>query len=168
MIDGVPSAGGQTLARMITLRRISVMGVLVVAALSSTAAVAAGGRADSGTIWASINHAQNGLQIISGDFQDKILGRGGIVYRIKAVAGTPGTVTATAKSVTIYTKNGSLTGTGSAVQTFNADGTSTVDHGKFSLTKGTAKLKGHSFVGTFSGVYDANHVFTFHYKGTYK
>jgi hypothetical protein len=152
--------------RMTTHRRILVLTALALVGVSSTA-TAAGGRADSGTAWLSANHSEGGLLIVSGDVKDKILGRAAIVYRITASAGTPGTVNATSKSVTLFTKNGSLTGTGSAVETFNADGTSTVTNGKISLKKGTSKMTGHSLVGTFSGTY-ANGIYTFTYKATYK
>jgi hypothetical protein len=105
---------------------------------------------------------------VSGDFKDKILGRGAIVYVTK-VGGSnePSTVTVKAKQITIYTRKGSLRGTGKAKQTFNADGTATIKDGTFNLNNGTGAYKGHKFSGTFSGDFK-NDVYKFEYKAKYK
>ena len=76
-------------------------------------------------------------------------------------------VTVTVKKATLFTEDGSISGSGSAVQTINADGTGSVTNGKFKFTKGTERLKGHSLTGTFSGPFNGS-FYTFTYKGTYK
>jgi hypothetical protein len=141
--------------------------VLALAAIASTAVAAGGGKSDSGTAWLSVTHTEGGLLIVAGDIKSKLLGRGAIVYRVKASPGAPGSVKVTSDSVTLFTKNGSLAGTGSGTQTQDAAGNVTVTDGKISLTKGTGKLKGHSLTGTFSGPFKDG-VYTFTYKAKYK
>jgi hypothetical protein len=73
----------------------------------------------------------------------------------------------TSKSVTLYTKNGTLSGTGSASQTADAAGNVTVTGGKIALTNGTGGLKGHSLKATFDGPLKDN-IYVFTYKATYE
>jgi hypothetical protein len=144
-------------------------GAAAIALLACSAAVAPGAasRADSGTVWASVTHQEGSTTWVSGDFKDKVLGRGAIVYRVAVGSMQPGTVTITAKSVTLYAKGGSISGTGSAVQTVAPGGETTVTGGKVRLTKGSGDLKGHSLVATFDGTF-TDGVYTFKYRGTYK
>jgi hypothetical protein len=115
-----------------------------------------------------VTHAEGQDLYVSGDFKDKVLGRGAIVYITQATATQqPGVYAVTAKSVTLYTTKGTLTGTASGVQTIRDDGTSDVTNGKASLTKGTGAYKGHSLKVTFSGPFKSG-VYTFTYQGTYK
>jgi len=67
------------------------------------------------------------------------------VSRRPAAGPPPRAASSTPVSPTLYTTQGSLTGSGEADQTFNSDGSSDIKNGTFSLTKGTfnytAKLK---------------------------
>jgi hypothetical protein len=139
----------------------------LLAATIPTSALGAAARKTSGTVYASVTHAEGSDLYVSGDFKDKLLGRGGIVYTTRVSAGqTEGSFNVTARKITIYTTAGSLTGTGSATQTISADAV-TVTGGKFKLTKGTGKLKGHRLTGTFSGD-QVNGVYKFTYSATYR
>lgn len=147
--------------------------VLSVMALSvSGVAMAAGknkAKPTSGVAYAGATHTEGNDLYVSGDFVDKVLGHGGIVYVTNVSAGEQqGEYKVDAKRITIYTTKGSLTGKGSATQVFNADGTVEVKDGTFKLDKGTGKYKGHTFKGTFAGPQNASGLYTFNYKGTYK
>ena len=135
----------------------------------SGVAIAKPARSTSGVIYASGNHVEGTDLYVSGDFKDKLLGRGAIVYVVQVASGPePGSVLVKADKITIYTKKGSLTGTGQATQTFNADGTATISDGTFKLTKGTGAYKGHKLKGTFTGTQGTDFIFTFNYTGKYK
>jgi hypothetical protein len=127
---------------------------------------AGGGQKDSGTVYASVVHQAGGFLYAAGWAHDKVLGDVSIVYVVKAAPSSTGTLKITAKKVTLYTSNGSISGTGSATQTVTKT-SNTVSDGKVSLTHGAGGQAGHSFVATFSGTF-SNGVFTFHYKATYK
>jgi hypothetical protein len=140
--------------------------VLVVGA--STTALAAPARDTSGVVYAGVTHQEGSDLYVAGDFKDKILGRGAIVYITEVAAGPqPSSVVITAKRITIYTTRGSLSGTGQATQTFYPDGSTSVSDGTFSLKKGTGAYKGHKLTGTFAGPF-ADGVYTFNYTGKYK
>jgi hypothetical protein len=144
--------------------------VIAILALSLTGAAFAAKKAKqtNGVVWAGVTHAEGQNLFVSGDFKDKLLGRGAIVYITQANSTQQaGVYNVTAKTITLYTTKGTLTGTGSATQTINSDGTSNVTNGKASLTKGTGAYKGHSLKATFSGPFQ-NGVYTFTYQGTYK
>lgn len=133
-----------------------------------TVALAAPGQRTSGTVYAGVTHAEGDDLYVSGDFKDKILGRGAIVYITRVDASTePGSVLVKARKITIYTRKGTLTGSGEATQTYNPDGTTSVADGTFSLTKGTGDYKGHSLKGTFGGP-QVEGVYQFSYTGRYK
>jgi hypothetical protein len=149
---------------------------LVALALTATGVASAAAprhkaKRTSGVIFASLTHSgAGGLFYADGDFKDKLLGRGAIIYRVRAGAGSQNSVTITSKRVTIYTTRGSLRGTGRAVQTSQgtgSDATATVRDGKFSLTKGTGAYRGHTFKGTFSGHFKDG-VYKFTYNGVYR
>jgi hypothetical protein len=144
--------------------------VIAILALSLTGAAFAAKKAKqtSGVVYAGATHAEGQDLFLSGDFKDKLLGRGAIVYITQVTsAQQAGVYNVAAKSVTLYTTKGTLTGTGSAVQTIHDDGTSDVTNGKASFTKGTGAYKGHSLKVTFSGPFKSG-VYTFTYQGTYK
>jgi hypothetical protein len=139
----------------------------LLALLVSGVALGAASRKGSGVVYASVTHAEGKDLYVSGDIKDKILGRGAIVYLTNVSSGPQqGSVLVKAKKITIYTATGTLTGTGSATQTTAGDKT-TVSDGKFSLTKGTGTLKGHTYKGTFIGDL-TNGVYKFTYTGTYR
>ncbi len=144
---------------------------LLVAAFVVGAPALAGAKpakSTSGVIYAGANHAEGSDIYVSGDFKDKLLGRGAIVYVVQAESGpAPDSVLVKADKITIYTTKGSLTGAGQAVQTFHPDGTSTISDGTFKLTKGTGAYKGHKLSGDFTGTF-TDGVYTFDYTGKYK
>jgi hypothetical protein len=125
----------------------------------------------TGIAYVSITHSegqQNPSLFVAGDFNDKLFGRGAIVFVTTGDPRPEGTVIdVTAKRVTIYTTRGTLSGSGSGVQTINQDGTSDIT-GKFTLTKGTHTLKGHTFKGTFTGHGPGSGPYKLDYKGTLK
>ncbi len=147
---------------------IRLMAVAASLAVAVPVASAASSRKDSGTAYVSVTHQEGSTLWVAGDINDKVLGRGAIVYRTTVSAGPQtGSVLVTAKTVTLFTAKGSLTGTGKATQTVNPDGTTSVSGGVVSLTKGTGALKGHSLNAKFSGPFKDN-VYTFKYSGTYR
>jgi hypothetical protein len=144
-----------------------ILGAVLLAASIPTTALGAAGRKTSGVVYASVTHAEGSDLYVSGDFKDKLLGRGGIVYITRVSAGAQqGSFAVKARKITIYTPSGSLSGTGSATQTITAD-TVTVTGGRFKLTKGTGKLKGHRMTGTFGGDQTSG-VYKFAYDATYR
>jgi hypothetical protein len=159
--------------RKLNLRRRprrALMTLLLVPALIlaiSAVAFAAQGQKTSGVVYAGVTHSEGDDLYVSGDFKDKLLGRGAIVYVTRISSPVPGTIHVTARKITIYTPRGSLTGKGEADETLNPDGTGTVSNGVFNLTKGTGKYKDHTFAGKFDGDY-ADGVYTFNYTGKYK
>src|SRR5581483_4086971 len=111
-------------------------------------------KADSGTAYFSIVHTAGTNQQAAGIAKDKVLGNLATTYQI-AIGSQNGTVTVTAKKVTLYSGTGSLSGTATATVTFS--GTSeTITGGKLKLTKGTGSLKGHSLNATFTGTADTS------------
>jgi len=149
------------------VRRVLSATLLLALVVVSAAAAAGGARKDSGTAWLSANHMEGGLVVVSGDIKSKVLGRGALVYRVKATGDANGSIKVTSNSVTVYTPAGSLSGTGFATQTTDAAGNTMVTDGHITLNKGTGKLKGHSLTATFSGPLKDN-VYTFTYQGTYR
>lgn len=143
--------------------------IALAAAGAAIATGATSGRPTSGVAYAGITHSEGKDLYVSGDIKDKILGRGAIVYVTKVTGSDkPGTLKVTAKKVTIFTPAGSLSGSGSALQTISADGKKTTVHdGVVTLNKGTGALKGHTLSATFGGPLKDG-VYTFKYKGTYK
>lgn len=122
----------------------------------------------SAIIYAGVTHIEGSDVYVAGEFKDELLGRGAIVYVTQLTTGPePASILVEARRITIYTKRGSLSGTGQATQTSNPDGTATVSDGSFKLKKGTGAYKGHKLTGTFDGTY-ADGVYTFNTEGTYK
>lgn len=145
----------------------TILATALLAAAVPTTALGAAARKTSGVVYASVTHAEGSDLYVSGDFKDKLLGRGGIVYITRVSAGpTQGSFLVKARKITIYTTTGSLSGTGSATQTIAGDSV-TVSGGKFTLTKGTGKLRGHTLKGTFAGTQTSG-VYKFDYSATYR
>src|SRR3954470_1154464 len=146
-------------------------GVLTVVALACTGVsfAATKGKADSGVAYVSATHSEGSTLFVSGDFKDKLLGRGGIVYQttVSPQSGQPGTFLVTAKVITIFTRKGTLTGSGKGTSTVDQNGNATVSDGTFKLNKGTGAYKGHTLAGKFSGPQN-NGVYKFSYTATYK
>ena len=153
-------------------------GVAFAAALSCGLAVAGapvagaktGARSDSGVAFVSVVHQSGGKLYAAGYARDKLFGPISITYvlKVRPNSNQPGTVTVVAKKVTLYTSNGSLSGTGSAKETVTSDST-TITDGKLTLRRGGGGQAGHSLVGTFSGTFNTTtSVYTFHYRASYK
>ena len=143
---------------------------LTVLAVFGVAGVATAGapKHTSGVVYAGVTHAEGSTLYVAGDFKDKLLGRGALVYLTRAESSpTPGSILVNARRVVLYTTRGSMIGTAQATQTFNPDGTATLTDGSFNFTKGTGAYEGHKFSGTLDGTYDG-YVYTFHYKGVYR
>lgn len=130
------------------------------------------GKKDTGVVFAAITHTSSTMDFIAGSATDKLLGAGAVTYPSK-ITSSNGVVGLTVKPVVSWYANGSLSGTAKATLTFSATGLTI--KGTLSETKGTGALKGHSFVGTFTGK-STNPVvanaaagpFIFNYTGTYK
>ena len=145
----------------------SILGVLGVSGVALGASKHKA-RSDKGTVYATIVHQVGNQEIADGDAKSKLFGDAAITYRV-TVGGSnaPGSVLIKANRITLWTKKGSLTGTGQATQTINPDGTGNVTGGTFKLTHGTGALKGHRLTGTFSGPFNGS-FYTFAYKATYR
>ena len=151
--------------------RRALMTLLLVPALIlaiSAVAFAAQGQKTSGVVYAGITHQDGNDLIVAGDINDKLLGKGAIIYLTQPSAGDAGTIHVEASSIIIYTTKGSLTGKGQATQVINDDGSVEVKDGVFNLNKGTGKYKGRSLKGTFAGPQNSNGLYTFSYKATYR
>jgi hypothetical protein len=145
--------------------------VLTVIALACTGVsfAATKGKADKGVAYASATHSEGNTLFVSGDFKDKLLGRGAIVYQttVRANPNQAGSFLVTAKKITIFTSKGTLSGKGKGTQTVAQDGTTSVSGGTFKLNRGTGAYKGHTFTGKFGGPL-TNGVYKFSYTATYK
>lgn len=152
------------------MKKLALLVAALVVILSSTAlgGPARKPRADGGIAYVGFNHVEGSTGYVSGDLKDRILGCGAIVYVVKVSTGAePSTIKITARRVTFFTRRGSLTGTGSAIQVIHPDGSTDVKNGVFNLTRGTGALRGRTLRGRFSGPY-SDGVYTFRYKGIYR
>jgi hypothetical protein len=139
---------------------------LVVAPAGATKVGSGAPKKDSGTVFASITHTKNGVDIAAGNNYDKVLGEGSVTYQLKFAPNSNGTINVKVPKVVLFTTTGSLTGTASATVT-SSGSTQTITNGKLNLTKGSGSLKGAKFTGTFTGTGDlAKNLIQFHYKGT--
>jgi len=147
-----------------------IAGVLTLVALASTGVsfAATKGKKDKGVAYVSATHSEGKTLFVSGDFKDKLLGRGGIVYQTTISQGSsPGTFLVKAKKITIFTTKGTLSGKGQGTSVVAPDGSTTVHGGTFKLSKGTGAYKGHTLKGNFSGPLKDG-VYTFTYTATYR
>lgn len=160
-------------------RRCSIVGLLVTSALIAFGAANVGakpktkGKSTHGTVYiAQTPRSTTKLLYEAGNITDKVLGDCAITFTIKPQGNSSGTVTANAIKVTLWTKKGSLTGTGGALLTITNSPHALdviVSKGKASLTKGTNGEKGHRFKITFTGSGNGGTgAYVFKYKGTYK
>jgi hypothetical protein len=146
---------------LISILALSVSGVALGAAKGK-------GKKTSGVAYAGISHVEGKDVYVSGDFKDKRLGRGGIVFLTNVSStSTAGEYHVGAKKITLYTTRGSFTGSGQATQVIHDDGSSDVKDGVFSLPKGTGAYKGHRLTGKFSGPLQ-NGVYKFSYTARLK
>jgi hypothetical protein len=153
---------------------VAVVIAVVGGASSAIGAAGSAGTPTSGTAYVGQVPHPGSLVYDSGFNYDKVLGPGSITFVIKALpGGAKGTIAVKAKVVTLWTKRGSLSGTGSAILTItNAlePGAATIRNGKLLLNRGTGGMAGHSFRGTFTGMGTITHPnqYIFHYKGVYR
>jgi hypothetical protein len=133
--------------------------ILAIAAIVTTGAVAATGTGtptytyqDSGTIYASINNTNaKGTEFTSGNMFSRHFGHVAITYDLKALpSNVPGVIRVTATNVVLYTRRGSLSGTGSATLTISGN-QQTVSNGRLVLDHGVGSMAGFSYEGTFTG-----------------
>jgi hypothetical protein len=155
------------------------LGVAIAGLAFAGSAVGAsgGGTPTSGVVYvASVPKPSSSLVYDAGFGYDKVLGRGAVTFVTKALASPSGAITIKSKPVTLYTPNGSLSGTGSAVLTITnkpMPGDATVTGGKLLLNHGTGRLAGHSLRSTFSGTGNIGgpnvpDSYTFRYTGVYR
>lgn len=151
-------------------RSLTVVALSCALVAPATALAAKGAKKTTGTAWVGVTHQEGSDLYVAGDFKDKVLGRGTIVYVVAASpTDEPTTVQLTAKKVTLSTEKGSFVGKGSGLQVVAADGSVSVQDGKVDLTRGTGAYKGKTFKGTFSGpLTDGVYTFTYDAKITTK
>jgi hypothetical protein len=158
------------------IRRLTIAGggvaatfaLIAVGAGTVGAAAHSSSKSVKGKAWVAVTHQVGSTLFIAGNTADNVFGNGATTY-VSKTRSSMGAVTVTAKTVTLFTSKGSLTGTGSATVTPTSATTATVTNGKLKLTKGTGSLKGHSFIGTFTGSGNpTSSEYLFNYKGTYK
>lgn len=141
----------------------------------SAIAASGGGTPTSGIAYVAQAPKPSMLVYDAGFVHDKVLGAGVVTFVTKALVSHTGAITIKSKPVTIYTPNGSLSGTGSGVLTITNKpnpGDATVTDGKLLLNHGTGRLAGHSLRATFSGTgniggSNSPDFYTFRYKGVY-
>jgi hypothetical protein len=151
---------------------LAVLGIMALVLSGAAVAGAKGGKAKakatSGVAYAGISHAEGKDLYVSGDFVDKVLGHGAIVYVTNVSNGEEqGEFLVKARKITIYTGKGTFVGKGQATQVIHDDGSVEVKDGTFAL-KGTGKYKGLTFKGKFAGPQSAQGLYTFSYTGTIK
>jgi hypothetical protein len=143
--------------------------VLAIGAATVFAKSASAGKADSGVVYFATTYTANGNEYAAGNASDRLFGTGALTFVIRAFPTPAGAIKITAKPVTSYYSNGTLTGTATATLTPGPNGSATVTGGKLTEAHGTGALKGHSFTATFQGtgsLTTGNYKIT--YKGTYK
>jgi hypothetical protein len=165
--------------RVISWRAAFGLGMAIAALGFAGSAIGAAGRGrpTSGIVYvAQAPKPSNSLVYDAGFGKDKVLGSDVVTFVTKALASPSGAITIKSKPVTVYTANGSLSGTGSGVLKITNSpkpGDATVTDGKLLLNHGTGRLKGHSLRATFSGTGNIGSAtspdyYAFRYKGVYR
>jgi hypothetical protein len=150
--------------------------IAVVGFAGSAIGAAGGARQTSGIVYVGQAPKPSSLVYNAGFGHDKVLGQTVVTFVTKPLPRPNGTVLVNSKPVTIYTPNGSLSGTGSGVLTITNKphpGDSSVTNGKLLLNHGTGALAGHSLRATFTGTGNIGGAlvpdhYTFRYKGVYR
>lgn len=172
-----PIQGTRRHVRVVMARAACGLGVLIAGVgLAGSAIGASGGRPTRGTVYVGQAPKPGSLVYNAGFIYDKVLGQGAVTFITKPLAGPSGTVIVKSKPVTVYTANGSLSGTGTGVLTVTNSphpGDASVTKGKLLLTHGTGALAGHSLRATFTGTGSIGgpnvpDFYTFRYKGVYR
>lgn len=139
------------------------------AAAAAVGATSAAGRRDTGVVYFAVTHTANGKQYAAGDSKDSLFGSGAVTYVIKAAPTPKGAVKITAKPVTVFYANGTMTGTATGTLTPGPNGTATITGGKLKASHGTGGQAGHSVSATFQGAGSFTlGAYKITYTGTYK
>jgi hypothetical protein len=154
------------------------LGVAIAGVGFAGSAVGASGRGTptSGVTYVGQVPKPSSLVYDAGFTYDKVLGPGVVTFVTKPLVSPNGAITIKSKPVTVYTTNGSLSGTATALLTITnkpSPGDATVTDGKLLLNHGTGRLAGHSLRATFSGTGNIGgpnvpDFYTFHYQGVYR
>ncbi len=142
----------------------------------SAIGAAGGGTPTRGTVYVGQAPKPGSVVYDAGFIYDRVLGQGAVTFVTKPLVSATGAITIKSKPVTIYTPNGSLSGTGSGrlmITNKPKPGDATVTDGKLLLNHGTGRLAGHSLRATFSGTGNIGgpgipDSYTFRYKGVYR
>jgi hypothetical protein len=135
--------------------------------VGASAVGASGGRVDRGTIFAATTHTAGAYTFAAGQGRDKLFGPVAVTYRIKTRPVSTGTFHLTAKPVIEYFATGSILGHASATLVVTPSGAETIT-GTVKLRHGAGSLRGHSFVGTFTGTGNVNsNQLLIHYTSVY-
>jgi hypothetical protein len=151
----------------------AVSGLLAAVAVIAVGAAAVGakpaGKADSGTVYFATTYSAGGKTYAAGNSIDKLFGTGAVTYAIKTMTTTTGTVKITSDPVTLYFKDGTLTGKATGTLTVTSSTAATITNGKLNAAHGTGGQAGHSVTDTFSGTGNPTAgTYKITYKGTYK
>ena len=142
--------------------------VAVIAVVAPTVGAKPAGKADSGTAYFATTYSAGGTTHAAGNSIDKLFGTGAVTYAIKTMPTTTGTIKITSNPVTLYFKNGTLTGKATGTLTVTSSTAATITNGKLSAAHGTGGQAGHSVTDTFSGTGNpAAGTYKITYKGTY-
>ena len=151
----------------------AVSGLLAAVAMIAVGAAAVGakptGRADRGTVYFATTYSAGGKTYAAGNSIDKLFGTGAVTYAIKTMKTTTGTIKVAINPVTLYYKNGTLTGKATATLTATSSTAATITDGKLTAAHGTGGRAGHSLTDRFSGTGNPTMgTYKITYKGTYK
>ncbi len=147
-------------------------------ALIGQALGATGGRSRSlrGTASVAAVPRPGSLVYDAGFTTDNVFGQGAVTFVSKPLPGSAkGTIRVDSREVVLWTSNGALRGTGTALLTITnkpKPGDATASNGKLLLNHGSGALAGHSMRATFSGNGNIGvggpSFYVFHYKGTFR
>jgi hypothetical protein len=149
------------------LKKVSALIVSAVVLASATTALAGTTKATKtiklgGTLYASIAKVTGAKATITGFSQDKSLGT--TLFIFKDIGFGKGIK----DKVTVYSANGTASGTSVSDNTLISGGSSTISNGKFTVKSGTGAFKGATGVTTFSGTSTASHTYVIKYQGSIK
>ena len=165
--------------RAIWARAVFGLGVVIAGVVFAGSAIGApgGGRPTSGIAYiAEPPKPSSSLNYEAGFTYDKVLGQGAVTFETKALVKSSGAIEIRSNPVTMYFRNGSLTGSGRGLLTITnkpKPGDAKVTNGFLLLNRGTGRFAGHSLRVTFTGTgniggADVPDSYTFRYKGVYR
>lgn len=171
--------GTRRQVRVMWARAVFGLGVVIAGVVFAGSAIGAsgGGTHTSGVAYvAQPPKPSSSLTYDAGFVDDKLFGQGAVTFVTKPLVSSSGAIEIKSKPVTMYFRNGTLSGTGSGLLTITNKpkiGDATVTDGKLLLNHGTGRMAGHSVRATFSGTGNIGgsnvpDFYTFHYKGVYR